>query len=264
VISYGYDTDMPRMTFTDLPDEIDYVLITHNHQDHILLETVLQLRHKVKNFIVPRNGGGALQDPSVKLMLNAAGFKNVTELGELEEVQIPDGAITGLPFFGEHGDLDIQAKLGYFVTIHGHRILCLADSNNIEPKLYEHLHRIYGDVDVLFLGMECDGAPMSWLYGPYLSYKLDRERDQSRRLAGSDYECGIDIVERFRCREVYVYAMGQEPWIKYITSVRYTDESNPIVQSDRLISACTSRGIVAERLYGTKELFVKEPVTAQN
>jgi L-ascorbate metabolism protein UlaG (beta-lactamase superfamily) len=27
-----------------LPDVIDYVVLTHNHQDHVLLETLLQLR----------------------------------------------------------------------------------------------------------------------------------------------------------------------------------------------------------------------------
>ena len=54
-----------RYTYDDLPDVIDYVLITHNHQDHILFETLLQLRHRIRTIIVPRNGGGALQDPSL-------------------------------------------------------------------------------------------------------------------------------------------------------------------------------------------------------
>jgi hypothetical protein len=34
--------------------EIDYVLITHNHQDHCMFETLLQLRHKIKNVVVPK------------------------------------------------------------------------------------------------------------------------------------------------------------------------------------------------------------------
>src|SRR5205823_143569 len=37
VISYTYETNLPRYTYRDLPDDIDYVLITHNHQDHVLL-----------------------------------------------------------------------------------------------------------------------------------------------------------------------------------------------------------------------------------
>ena len=36
--------------------------------------------------------------------------------------------------------------------------MCAADSNNIEPKLYEHLRGLVEKIDVLFVGMECDGG----------------------------------------------------------------------------------------------------------
>ena len=42
VLSYTYESEIARYTYADLPDHIDYVVITHNHQDHILLETLLQ------------------------------------------------------------------------------------------------------------------------------------------------------------------------------------------------------------------------------
>ena len=54
VLSYTYESDISRYTYDDLPEKIDFVVITHNHQDHILFETLLQIRHKVKIFIVPR------------------------------------------------------------------------------------------------------------------------------------------------------------------------------------------------------------------
>jgi hypothetical protein len=79
--------------------------------------------------------------------------------------------------------------------------------------------------------------------------------DQSRRFGGSNYERGIGIVNQFNCSEVYVYAMGQEPWLNYIMSIKYTEQSNPIIASNRLVKDCMSRGIVAERLFGMKELI---------
>jgi len=104
--------------------------------------------------------------------------------------------------------------------------------------------------------MECDGAPLSWLYGPLLTAKIDRGMDQSRRLAGSNYEQAIDLVDQFHCRDVYVYAMGQEPWLNYVMSIKYTKESRPIVHSNRLIQECLARGMHAERLFGEKEILL--------
>ncbi|MDN3546952.1 MBL fold metallo-hydrolase [Mucilaginibacter aquaedulcis] len=261
VISYGYDAEVSRYTYGDLPDIIDYVLVTHNHQDHVLLESLLKLRHRIKNIVIPGGGGGSLQDPSLRLILESIGFNNVIELRELETLNLDGLKITGIPFLGEHCDLDIRTKLAHLVEINNKKILFAADSCNIEPNMYRLIHEITGDVDVLFLGMECDGAPMSWLYGPLLSEDVPRDKDHSRRLAGSNYQRGIDIVNRFNFSEVYVYAMGMEPWLKYIMAYEYTDDSNPIVASNQLLDECKSKGLRAERLFGEKEiLYTTNPV----
>lgn len=256
VLSYTYDSSISRYTYQDIPDVIDYVIITHNHQDHILFETILQLRYKIRNIIVPRNGGGALQDPSLKLMLRHLGFENVIETDELEQINGPAIQITSLPFLGEHADLNVRTKSAWLVEINNRKLMFAADSNNIEPLLYERLHDLIGDVDVLFLGMECDGAPLSWLYGPLLTKPLSRDKDRSRRLAGSNYEKGIKIVNYLNCQEVYVYAMGQEPWLNHVMAIKYTEDSNPIVASNALVAECLSRNIASERLFGEKEILI--------
>ncbi len=262
VISYyGYQQSIDRFSDMDLPDQIDYVLITHNHQDHILLETLLPLRHKIKNIVVPRTNTGALQDPNLKLMFNNIGFDKVVEIDEMETIKFADCTITGVPFVGEHCDLNVRAKICHHVQVEDFSMLFVADSCNIENRLYQHIQRELGDIDVVFLGMECDGAPLSWLYGPLLTQKLDRARDQSRRLAGSNFERGRGLVDTFNPLELYVYAMGQEPWLEFISSIRYTDESNPIIQSDRLIDYCEGRGMIAERLFGEKEILYNKHKT---
>jgi L-ascorbate metabolism protein UlaG (beta-lactamase superfamily) len=255
---YGYHSDVQHFSDVDLPDTIDYVLITHNHQDHILFETLLPLRHKIKNLIVPRTNSGKLEDPDLKLMFNNIGFNNVFAIDEMETIRFVDAIITGLPFIGEHSDLNIVTKSCYLVKIGDFKLIFLADSRIIEPKLYEYIHNQIGDVDVLFIGMECDGAPLTWLYGPLLTKKLPRDMDGSRRLAGSDCNKGMSLVDIFKPKEIYVYAMGQEPWVEFISSIKYTDESNPIVQSDRLVKLCRERGMIAERLYGEKELLYEK------
>lgn len=192
----------------------------------------------------------------MKLILKNCGFKNVVEMEEMDELQFGPLSITALPFLGEHGDLDIRTKMAYLARVKGHSLLFAADSCNISPPMYKHVHAEVGDVDVLFLGMECDGAPMSWLYGPLLTEKMERAKDHSRRLAGSNFERANRIVEQFHCKELYVYAMGQEPWLNYVMSLKYTEQSNPIIQSNKLIDACCNHGIVAERLFGEREILL--------
>lgn len=256
-LSYKYDyQSTPRYTFEDLPEKIDYVLITHNHQDHVLFETLIQLRHKIETIVVPKSSGGGLADPSLKLLLKSIGFKKVVEMDEMEEIKIEDGTLTGLPFLGEHSDLDIRTKLAHLIQIKGYSILCVADSNNLQPKLYDHLRALIGKIDVIFIGMECDGAPLNWLYGPLLTKSIPRKMDQSRRLDASNFKRAIDMVERLDPQQVYIYAMGAEPWLTHLTSISYTENSKPILESNRLVEECKRQGRISEKLFGQKEIIL--------
>lgn len=252
IISYPVKGE-PRYTYKDLPDVIDYVLLTHSHQDHVLFETLLQLRHKTKTIVVPKNRKGALEDPSLKLILQHIGFKNIVELEELNSIEIKGGQITGFPFFGEHSDLNIQSKIAHCVTLNKKKFLLAADSNNVDPFLYDHLFGYFGKIDVLFLGMECDGAPLSWLYAPYMPTQLNKLYDDERTLSGSNFEKAWSIVEKSGCKEAYVYAMGMEPWLHYIMALQYTPESIQITESDKFVAACKNKGIISERLFMKKE-----------
>jgi L-ascorbate metabolism protein UlaG (beta-lactamase superfamily) len=173
----------------------------------------------------------------------------------METMELEAGSfMTGMTFLGEHADLDVRSKLAYLVDLRGNKLFFAADSCNIEPTLYRHLHKHIGDVRALFIGMECDGAPLSWLYGPLLSRRMERALDESRRLSGSNYAQAIEIVNLLKCKEVFVYAMGQEPWLNHVMSLKYTPDSNPIVQSNKLIETCRERGMLAERLFGEREM----------
>ncbi|MGH9242136.1 MAG: MBL fold metallo-hydrolase [Vicinamibacterales bacterium] len=255
-LSYSYQSDIPRYTYADLPERIDYAIITHAHMDHVLLETMLQLRHKIGCVLVPRSGPGLLQDPSLRLILEHIGFTNVEEVGELDSIEVPGGALTAIPFLGEHADLAVASKLAYVLRLGREQLLFAADSCNVDPCMYRHVHAAVGNVGTLFLGMECVGAPMTWLYGPLMLRPVDRAANISRRLSGSDFQQGRALVDQFGCHSVYVYAMGQEPWLNHIMSLKYTEASAPIVESNRLIDYCRERALVAERLFGEKEILI--------
>jgi hypothetical protein len=152
--------------------------------------------------------------------------------------------------------LNIRSKIAYLVRQQGKQILLAADSNNIEPRIYERLSAKIGTIDALFVGMECEGAPMSWAYGSLLTNSLTRKMDNSRRLNGSDAKKALAIVESLNCQQVYVYALGLEPWLQYIMAIAYNENSPPIVESNQLIKACQEKGIHAERLFAKKEIYL--------
>ncbi|KVO35981.1 MBL fold metallo-hydrolase [Burkholderia ubonensis] len=256
LISYGYDTRLPRYTFADLPDQIDYVLLTHSHHDHIVLETLLQLRHKIKTVVVGRNFDGFPQDPSLELALRKLGFDDVLEVRDAQEIKLPNGAITAIPFLGEHNDLAIQSKQSFMIRFGNRSVLSIADSCNLDPVLYEHVFRLAGKPDTLFVGMETEGAPPSWVYGPLFPKALPRDIDQSRRARGCKIDEAAALVDGFAFNAAYVYAMGQEPWLNHLLDNTFDENSPSHIQSTQFVAHCKAKGIASEVLYATKEIVL--------
>jgi len=252
VFAYQNGSSPERFTFSDLPSKIDYVLLTHNHMDHVLLETLLALRPRIGAIIIP-SSGGSLADPSLKLALKACGFNKVLELSTLDYLEHGDFKFMALPFLGEHADLNIQAKAGWLVETAGVSMLFAADSNNIEPRLYDILKPLIGEIDILFIGMECAGAPLSWVYGALLPRPLEQKKDNSRRLNGSDFPRAMEIIRSLKCKKVFIYAMGMEPWLSFITSIDPSEDTIPNRNAQELINACREQGIFSELLYGSAE-----------
>ncbi|MEM9482201.1 MAG: MBL fold metallo-hydrolase [Cyanobacteria bacterium P01_F01_bin.116] len=252
VIAYSNDDIEEKVIFADLPAQIDYVMVTHTHMDHVCLETLIQLRHKIKHIIVPKNNSGVLADPSIKLMLKALGFTSVTELEDMETVHFADGVITALPFLGEHADLNIRSKAAWLLNVKGKKILAGADSSNLDEHLFRNIHSIVGDVDVLFIGMECTGGPLKWLYGPLLTLPISHEQNHSRRFNGADFKAASYMAKTFNADQVYIYALGVEPWFGYFMGISYNDDDIQLVESQKLVDECLSRQLLSERLCGKK------------
>src|SRR5215470_12790911 len=257
------DGGLERFSFGDLPEEIDYVLVTHNHQDHNCLETLLRIRHRTRCLVVPRTSGMLYGDVSLKLLAHRIGFRDVVEMDSLENLQLPDGEITAVPFLGEHADL-AHGKTGYVIRSGKRTLLIGADSDCLDKQVYENVRRCVGRVDTVFLGTESVGAPLSWIYGPLLSKRPSREEEESRRQHGCDAGRAMDILEALGASRLYNYAMGLEPWLEHILGLGINENSPQWLESEKLLAQAKARGLLkAERLYAKSEIVLEDLNSAE-
>jgi L-ascorbate metabolism protein UlaG (beta-lactamase superfamily) len=245
-----------RFTYEDLPERLDYVLITHAHQDHFCLESLLRLRHKIGCLVVPRANGIFYGDLSLALLARAIGFKNVIEVDAIESIDMPHGEIVAIPFLGEHADLP-YAKTGYVVCMDRNRVLFAADSDCLDEEIYQHVRRLLGPIQTVFLGMECVGAPLSWSSGSLLPRQPKHSVDQSRRYKGCDSNRGSVLLEAVGAERLYVYAMGLEPWLEFLLGLAYTPDATQIKEAHRFVRLAREAGFVEARLLsGKQELYL--------
>ncbi len=130
-----------------------------------------------------------------------------------------------------------------------------ADSSILEKEIYLNVHKTTGNVDALFIGMECTGAPMSWSYGAFLTEPIDNKLDKVRRSNGSNCDAAMLMAEIFGCEHVFLYAMGSEPWLNYFMALQHAHSNATDTESQKLLDICQAKNIHAEKLFAKRELF---------
>ena len=149
-----YNGDVP-FNMEELP-EIDLVIISHNHYDHLNSTTIETIHPKVKHFITPLMVGAELENMGVPR-------EKITELDWWDETILFDElliALTPAQHFSNRGLFDSNETLWGSYVIQGpnHKIYFSGDSGYSES--FKQIGDKYGPFDYTFL--ECGAYDERW------------------------------------------------------------------------------------------------------
>lgn len=151
-----YNGEVP-VDIDQLP-EIDIVLISHNHYDHLDISTIKKIHPKVMRFFVPLMVGAELEKAGVPRA-------KITEMNWWDEVNIDDDfmiAFTPTQHFSGRGIFDRDNTLWGSYVVKGpyHKIYFSGDSGYFEG--FKEIGNKYGPFDYTFL--ECGAYNKKWHY----------------------------------------------------------------------------------------------------
>jgi L-ascorbate metabolism protein UlaG (beta-lactamase superfamily) len=151
-----FNGDVP-LDINELP-EVDVVIISHNHYDHLNIETIKKIHPKVKQFLTPLLVGAELEKAGVPR-------EKITELDWWDEVKIDDKftiAFTPTQHFSGRGIFDRDETLWGSYAIIGtkHKVYFSGDSGYFEG--FKEIGEKYGPFDYTFL--ECGAYNQKWHY----------------------------------------------------------------------------------------------------
>lgn len=149
-----YNGETP-LNIEQLP-QIDLVIISHNHYDHLNKYSIELLKKKVKRFIVPLGVGEELIDCGIP-------NEKITEMDWWDEIKIADNLIiaaTPSQHFSGRGLLDRNKSLwaSFVIRAKHHRIFFGGDGGYFDG--FKKIGTKYGPFDMTFL--ECGAYNEKW------------------------------------------------------------------------------------------------------
>lgn len=134
----------PGVQLEALP-KLDFVLVSHNHYDHLDEDSLMRLKQKYDPQFFVALGDGAL--------LKKRGITKVTEMDWFQSAKVGEFEIIYVPaqHWSARGVLDRNESLwgGYIVRSQGKQIYFAGDSGY--GPVFKDIHTRYGDMDISFL-----------------------------------------------------------------------------------------------------------------
>jgi L-ascorbate metabolism protein UlaG (beta-lactamase superfamily) len=203
----------------------DAILVTHSHQDHFHVDSLLRLGKDTPIFVpeVPRESALSVD---MVYRLQELGFSRARPLRWHEETTIGDFRVIALPLYGEQPTTEAVLSseirnLGntYLIEGEGRRYAFIADAGRDQlgdvRSLATAAFDRYGPLDVLFGGYRSFSLyPIQYALTSIPQYLLFTPPSLwgARQQIMNDAHALIDTAERWHASYVVPYADGGAPW----------------------------------------------------
>jgi hypothetical protein len=88
------------------------------------------------------------------------------------------------------------------------------------------------------------------MYGPLFPGPVARKLSLARRLNGADAAEAMVIIAAIGARRIFIYALGEEPWLQHVMATNYSPDSYQLLQAEELAASCAERGVDYRHLFG--------------
>ena len=86
--------------------------------------------------------------------------------------------------------------------------------------------------------------PLDHLRSPKIFWARATSRSARSR---SDSARATEILNHLKPKEAFVYAMGQEPWLRHVMVLQYDETAPQMIESNKFLEVCRGRNIPASR-----------------
>lgn len=134
----------PALSIAELPN-IDLILVTHDHYDHLDLKTLAQLPQKETTQVVAPLG--------LSPLFKHCGYQRITELNWHESFQMENVSITALPaiHFSKRAFWDRNSRLWASFAIHINGLQIYFSCNTAYGSIFPEMGKYHGNFDYAFV-----------------------------------------------------------------------------------------------------------------
>ena len=179
--------EYPKFNYKNLIKEINYIYISHNHPDHLHIETLKKINKNIP-IITPK-----FSSNSTKILLKRLGFKNIYDLNFNIIFRIKNSDIN----FTILKSGDFREDSGIYFEIRKKKILLNVDCNNLNGGI------LPDDIDILMSSYAGGASGFPLCFDDYSSSEKEKILQRNRRAI---LNMAVQLINKTNCKYFIPYA----------------------------------------------------------